>query len=232
MTAPANPSLQQLLQHPAIWKGFRDASIGNPRSGHAELDRHLPGRGWPRRGLIELITAATGIGELRLLIPTLARAGQGERPQTWVCPPHIPYAPALAAAGIDLGGLLIVQPAADRQGLWAMEQILRAGTESCVLGWSETRDTRALRRLQLAAEEGGTPLFLYRPRAALQQSSPAVLRLYLSPAASGLHIRLLKGRGVRPASFLLPDTVPVPADALAVPTSDPPATRRPARRVA
>jgi hypothetical protein len=57
-----------------------------------------------------------------------------------------------------------------------------------------------LRRLQLAAEQGACPGFLFRPRAAATQSSPAALRLLLSSQARGLGVELLKCRGRRPGA--------------------------------
>ncbi len=42
-------------------------------SGFAELDRELPGGGWPQGQLTELLLDAAGIGELSLLAPALAQ---------------------------------------------------------------------------------------------------------------------------------------------------------------
>ena len=69
----------------------------------------------------------------------------------WVSPPYQPYAPALAACGIDIDRVLVVRsgPAA-----WVMEQALRSGSCSAVLGWVNAIDMSSLRRLQLAAEQG------------------------------------------------------------------------------
>src|SRR6476659_678516 len=105
-----NPALAKLLSHPAIWRGGdcapEPASIA---SGFAELDAALPGGGWPRGALTEMLLEREGIGELRLTLPALSRL-QGEgRSIVWIAPPHRPYAPALAAAGLDLARLVIVR---------------------------------------------------------------------------------------------------------------------------
>ena len=67
-------SLDKLLENPRIWRGRnqtqRQAGLA---SGYAELDRHLPGGGWPPAALTEILTEQYGIGELRLLMPALAR---------------------------------------------------------------------------------------------------------------------------------------------------------------
>ena len=41
-------------------------------TGFAALDERLPGGGWPRSGLIEILVSRFGVGELTLLLPVLA----------------------------------------------------------------------------------------------------------------------------------------------------------------
>ena len=53
-------------------------------SGYAELDRHLPGGGWPRHTLTEILVEHYGIGELEILMPALAHLS-AEDPAT----PHL-----------------------------------------------------------------------------------------------------------------------------------------------
>jgi hypothetical protein len=54
---------------------------------------------------------------------------------------------------------------------------------------------RQIRRLQLAAERGDTLGVLFRPREAARDSSPAILRIAVEPAAPGARVTLLKSRG-------------------------------------
>src|ERR1700712_1725909 len=67
--------------HPALWLGHqlgRHSEAAVP-SGYARLDAQLPGGGWPRRGLSELLLPHPGVGEIRLLSPCLVatqRAGR------------------------------------------------------------------------------------------------------------------------------------------------------------
>src|SRR5688500_11910891 len=67
--------------HPALWLGHqlgRQTDQAMP-SGFAALDAQLPGGGWPRRVLTELLQPHPGIGELRLLSPCLASLQQAGR---------------------------------------------------------------------------------------------------------------------------------------------------------
>ena len=114
---------------------------------------------------------------------------------------HQPYAPALAAWGIDLARVLVVRAGAATE--WAMDQALRSEACSAVLGWANPRDPQALRRLQLAAEQSRSLAFLFRPLAAGLTPSPAVLRLALLGAQEDLQVRIVKSRGGRPATVIL-----------------------------
>ena len=196
-------SLETLLQRDDLWRGrsLAEAAPSGLSTGHEGLDALLPGGGWARGALTELLVAREGLGELSLLLPALARlTHQG----TWTAcigPPHLPYAPALAAAGLELSRLLVVRPADPEDRLWALEQTLRSEACGAVLGWGDARMTdRALRRLQLAAEAGDCTAFLFRPEAAAGHASPAPFRLRIT---AGPQVQLLKCRGA-PAGRTVP----------------------------
>src|SRR5262245_30517267 len=105
-------AVQSLLSHPDLWRADHiEPSTQTVSTGYPTLDALLADRGWPKAGLVELLSAQAGIGELRLLSPALAALStQEQRWQVWIDPPHIPYAPALAELGIDLGKELLVRP--------------------------------------------------------------------------------------------------------------------------
>lgn len=195
-------ALDQLLAQPGIWRAGerrpQTAATGDRHTptGCAELDAALPGGGLPAGALTEVLHERHGIGELRLFMPALARLSRQGRWIALIAPPYVPYAPALAAQGIDLSRVLLVHPSSRRDSLWSVEQALRAGTCAAVLAWPRHCDGRSLRRLQLAAEAGDSLGLLFRPAAAAAERSPAVLRLQLAPAADGrLGVTLLKCRG-------------------------------------
>jgi len=184
-------------------------------TGDALLDLHLPGGGWPVGALTELLQAPGVHNEWRLLAPALARSGSG--PLVLVAPPHLPFAPALAAQGVAAQRLLwfklppTLVPASAAKGaalgnshpsnssaaaLWATEQALRCAPVEAVLAWLPRARSEQLRRLHLAAAEHHKLLFVMRSDQARLDASPAVLRLQLSAAAdSTLCVELLKRRG-------------------------------------
>ncbi len=195
-------AVEQLLEQPTLWRASeqhqtsqRSAQKAIP-SGFAPLDNVLPGGGFPSGALTELLHTHHGIGELRLVMPALARLSRGGRWIAMIAPPFVPYAPALAASGLDLSRVLIIHPDSQTQALWSIEQALRTGTCAAVLAWPKQCDDRSLRRLQLAAEAGDSLGLLFRDDSARQQRSPAALRLALGQGRSqGLGVRILKCRG-------------------------------------
>jgi len=222
--------LDELLRHPSVWRaaGTRDEPKTLP-TGFRRLDERLPGGGWPLDTLIELLLPAPGVGELELLVPAMRVLGQaGPGPRRWIAwlaPPYLPYAPALASAGLDPGSMLVVRPRGLRRGLrggdsplrgqspsqsssqsvespdptlWAMEQALRSRACAAALGWIDAAETTALRRLKLAAEEGGSLGILFRPPHRAREPSPAALRLLLEPRNGALDVAILKCRGGTP----------------------------------
>jgi cell division inhibitor SulA/protein ImuA len=196
LTDPAVP-LSALLARPDIRRGDALAQVATASvpTGFAALDAELPGGGWPTGCLTELLPAHAGIGELRILGPALARLSHAGKRLAWIAPPHLPYAPALDAAGIALAQLLIVRTAAARDTLWATEQALASSACGAVLVWPGAVKYAELRRLQLAAEKAGALTVLFRAPRVAGEASPAVLRLALATAAGGLAVRILKRRG-------------------------------------
>src|SRR5450755_2506201 len=130
--APARLRAPETL-HPALWLGHqlgRSGSLG-VASGFAALDAELPGRGWPRRALSELLLPHPGIGEIRLLAPTLVAAQRAGRLVMIFDPPADLSAWALARLGFDVEQLLVVNTRArvipGSDSLWALEQALKSG---------------------------------------------------------------------------------------------------------
>jgi hypothetical protein len=195
------PLPENLLQRPDLWVGSRLAAIAVESTGHAALDRLLPGGGWPLGALSEVLVPRSGVGEMQLILPLLARLSKAGRRVAFVAPPHIPFAPALLAAGIDLQRCWVAEPGSAADGIWAIEQMLRCPAVGAVAGWLASADERVQRRLQLAAEDNGNGSgaigLLIRPPQARSQPSVAALRLAITPGQDGPIVEVLKARGGR-----------------------------------
>ena len=211
MSSSRAAALAGVLSNPAIWRGGDCApEPAALPTGHALLDHALPGGGWPQGGLTEVLLAQEGIGELRLTLPALARLTREGRAVVWIAPPHRPYAPALAAAGLDLARLIVVRCRDLRESLWAYEQALRAADCGAAFAWMNVHEPRALRRLQVAAREGRTWGVLWRRPGQRASATAAPLRLALAPQEGRLAVTVLKRRGAELAHPVLLDLARTP----------------------
>ena len=189
--------LTWLQGRPDIWRWGERAALVVPGvpTGFPELDAALPGAGWPADGLSEILSDSPAA--FALALPALARLSrEAARWLLLVAPPWIPYAPDLLHRGVDPRRLLVIR-AGETDSLWAAEQSLRSGAAGLVLLWAEPREPTLVRRLQLAAQAGRTPLLLFRGEIAARRPSPAALRLRVGPARDGtrLELEVLKCRG-------------------------------------
>jgi len=149
-------------------------------TGVAALDRLLPAQGLKRGTLVEYLAPSPGCGAGTLAL-SAAREACGQARALVVVELHEPgtsrpsaayfYPPAAAAWGVDLSRLLVLRPASEADALWALDQSLRCpGVGAVWVQWDKF-DTRDFRRLQLAAECGGTLGLLIRP--ARQRGQPS-----------------------------------------------------------
>ncbi|MBE66697.1 MAG: hypothetical protein CMQ30_08535 [Gammaproteobacteria bacterium] len=165
-----------LLNNRDLWRACDLDKVNSNSTGDKKLDNILPGGGWPKKGLVEVINQYHGIGELQLLIPLMLSVIKQGKWILWVCPPHIVYAPALQQAGIDTDQILVVNKAVPcKDALWSMERALRSNNCGLVLTWQTWLSVKVLRRLQLAAETGSTLGFIFKSRD--NKYSPSRMRI-------------------------------------------------------
>ena len=189
--------------HPSLWLGHQLGRTGSDAvaTGFARLDAELPGGGWPRRALAELLLPHAGVGEIRLLAPALVAAQRSDRLVMFFDPPAALAAAALAGLGLDVEELLIVETRArvvpGSDSLWALEQALKSGHVGAVVAWLPPRlRVDRLRRLQLAAHQHDGAAFVMREAAVAGRPTASPLRLGLQAGgADRLQVRVLKRRG-------------------------------------
>ncbi|HYD11234.1 MAG TPA: protein ImuA [Allosphingosinicella sp.] len=99
---------------------------------------------------------------LAALAARFSRTGGQKGQVLWAMVRHDLFAPGLAQAGLTPDRLLCAQCRDDAELLAVMEEGVRHGSLAAVIGEVKRADMAATRRLQLAAEEGGTPAFLLR----------------------------------------------------------------------
>ena len=221
--------------HPTLWLAHqlgRQADVAVP-SGFKALDAQLPGGGWPRRALTELLLPHPGVGEIRLLAACLVATQKAGRLVMLFDPPAALSAGALVQLGFDVAQLLVINtrtrviPGSD--SLWALEQALKSGHVGAVLAWLPPHlRTERLRRLQLAAHAHDGPAFVLCEMSAAQRPTAAPLRLALrASGADVLAVRVLKRRGPpleAPVQLVLPPVLSATARQRAGVSLEPPGT--------
>jgi protein ImuA len=126
----------------------------------------------------------------------------------------VPYAPGLRFFGLDPARIVFVRCASARDCLWAMEEGLRLGGIAAVIGArAKAMDLTASRRLQLAAEQAATPVFLLRNHADNDPSAGVTRwRVSSTPAArdefgftknARFRVALEYARGGKPGEWVM-----------------------------
>ncbi len=200
--------LSALLDARQVWRGRApEVPVGDQPTGWRALDAVLPAGGWPEAALSEILLPVDGVGELRLVLPTLARLTQGQRNVVIVSPPYAPCVAGWRQQGVNMRRVEFVD-AGEKDVLWATEQCLRSGSCAAVLAWPHHADDRALRRLQVAAVTGQALAFVFRDRSHLSNASPAALRVELeAPPRSQIWVRKCRGGPVPAQAIPLPRSV-------------------------
>jgi len=150
-------------------------------TGLPDLDRLLPQGGLMPGTLWEWLSAGEGAGSTTLTLLLAARVQAQGGALVVIDERREFYPPAAVQRGINLERTVVVQPLSARDALWAWEQALRSPAACTVWGWLERLDDRSFRRLQLAAEAGGSLGLLLRPETCRRQASWAEGRLLVTP---------------------------------------------------
>jgi protein ImuA len=230
--------IEALREQIARLEGQRRPPDSPPVSSGCEaLDRLLPGRGFRRGTLVEWLEVGEAGAVQTLALIAARQACQDDGVLVVLDPSREFYPPAAARLGIALERLIVVQAASMADNLWALDQALRCPAVAAALAWPATLDGRTFRRLQLAAEQGGSLGLLIRPEAVRREPSWAVARLLVEPlpsppSAAGrrLRIQVLRSRGssgARGVEVEIDDETSTVH--LAPPRADPTACRRSAR---
>ena len=221
MASFAAPTPSARLDVPGVWRSdtLDTAPAVVVPTGHAALDAHLPGHGWPAGSLTELCQHQPGLHEWRLLWPALAAVAARGACMLIGCP-HMPHLAALAALGLMPEHLVRVHGKTPAERLWATEQALRCHALAAVLVWLPQARADQMRRLHLAAQArqlggelrlAGPLVWACRPWDAQHEASPAPVRLTVAgQGRAGLDIRVFKRRGpTMEQPVLVPASLPV-----------------------
>jgi protein ImuA len=168
------------------------------------VDARLAGGGLADAGVHEVAGASAGYSDdaaATLFLAGMAGRRAGARGTVlWVVSRRDLFAPGLAQVGLAPERLLVAEAGRDADVLAVMEEGLRHGALAAVAGEIGVAGLTETRRLQLAAEEGGTMALLlrrWRKGDPLDQPSTALTRWRIGSARSAP----LPVQGVGPARW-------------------------------
>ncbi|WP_253717011.1 ImuA family protein [Sphingomonas sp. AP4-R1] len=186
------------------------------------IDCRLAGGGLARAALHEVAGASPAYGDdaaASLFVAGIAARSSQAASVLWVMARTDLFAPGLSQAGLKPDRLMQVEARTDQETLAVVEEGLRHGALSAVIGEVGAIGLTATRRLQLAAEEGGTMALLLRRwrrtgRDPIVEPSAAVTRWRIGCAPStplpvaGVgrpqwHVGLVRQRGGDPNFWIM-----------------------------
>ena len=219
MTTPPNPlspgkglPLESLLRRGDIWRGDSRRFIAQKAlaTGYDPLNKALLNEGWPLGALIEVYQPVNcGYAEWSLLAPALQQLSRGYI--VLLNPPAMPFAQGLMQLGIDMDRLLVVQSSSKPGFIQSFIELARAPSCSALLAW-QTKHALSYADLRkcLLAIASARLVLLFRHNKALQQNSPAALRLLATRQAQHLQLEIRKQKGLLNSKQTLIE-LPLPA---------------------
>lgn len=200
-TAPSAAAVEASLPAAvaqALWRGdaLGRTVVDTVTSGWAALDAELPGGGWPRRSVVEILAAQPAVLEWRLLAPGLRTVVEAGGQVVVIGPPRPPHLPGLQHLGLDERQFLWLQAETPAERLWTTEQIIKSAAAGAVVAWLPKARHEQLRRLQVCAQACEGLIFLCRPEAARHEASAAALRVHAAAWPDWqLGVHVLKRQG-------------------------------------
>ena len=141
-------------------------------SGCPAMDRQLPGGGYARGSMLELLRSHSGSGISSIALMIARQAIVDGKYLVLVDPQRQFYPPALKSLGIPMERVIALQPSNHADSIWGLAQVLRCTAVGAVIAEVGTLEDRVARKLQLAAEQGGgLGVFIRDARAARAQPS-------------------------------------------------------------
>ena len=153
-------------------------------TGIKELDQLLPGSGLRCGTLVEWYETDKGSGALTMALQIARSVCGTEGTLVMIDPDQELYPLAMSLLGIDLARTIFIHPETPLQTLWALEQSLRCPGVTVTICLLSDLNSQTFRRLQLAAEKGGTLAMILRSDRFEKSPSWSETRLCITPVPS------------------------------------------------
>lgn len=199
--APCPQALEAVLRRNDVWRGHSQVFVSQSSvdTGFVDLNAALVHQGWPQSCLIEVgqrHVAATWFLFAEAAIQLTKRSNSSGM-LALLNPPAEPNAVSLLQHSLPLERVMVVRAAKKQDFLSCFVELARSPVCSMLMAWQpkEKLSYAELRKCQLAAHKQVGLYVLFRHRSALQQSSPAALRIDLQLQAAHMSLLLKKQKG-------------------------------------
>ncbi len=215
---PDNKSdiIAQLQKEILPLQGFRQSTAGTAVNvGWGRIDNAFPNGTFPSGAVHEFLCSGSenGAASGGFIAGLIAALMQNRGACVWISCSRTMFPPALKNFGIDPDRVIFVDLQNERDVLWAMEEALKCGALSAVVGELQEISFSTSRRLQLAVEQSRVTGFIFRQNPRNLNTTACVSRWRITSLPSetedglpGLgfprwNVELLKVRNGRPGSW-------------------------------
>ena len=145
-------------------QGFRQPSAGGEDAGLHLIRHAFPNSTFPLGSIHEFFCSASeevtaSSGFIAAVVASIMKKGG---PAVWISSSQTIFPPTLLSFGIDPARIIFLHLKKEKEKLWAMEEILKCDSISCVAGEINEISFTESRRLQLAVEQSRVTGFILR----------------------------------------------------------------------
>ena len=192
---------------------LKKVSCSSLNTGLWEVEKAFPDQTFPLGAVHEFISdakedAAATNGFMTGLISKLMKKGTA----VWVSSKRTVFPPALKVFGIEPERIIFIDLWRQKDVLWTIEEALKCGAVSAVIGELSELSFTESRRLQLAVEQSRVTGFIHRYNPRSENITACVSRWNIKPLASDINgipgtgfprwnVQLLKVRNGKPGTW-------------------------------
>jgi protein ImuA len=178
--------ISQLQKDILLLQGYKPASNAAVDVGLGPIKEAFPNHTFPLGAVHEFLSAGLegAAATSGFIAGLLAGLMGGGGTSLWVSSSRTLFPPALRSFGIQPDRFIFIDLQKERHGLWAIEEALKCGALTAVVGEMQEISFTASRRLQLAVEQSQVTGFILRNNVRKPNTTACVSRWRITPLPS------------------------------------------------
>ena len=178
--------ISRLQQEILVLEGFKVGSAGGSDLGLGPINNAFPGNTFPIGAVHEFLSSCqeTGAATCGFIAALLGQLMKSEGVAVWISRKRDIFPPALRALGIQPDKIIFLDLLKEKHVMWAVEEALKCGALSAVVGELTEISFAASRRLQLAVEQSKVTGFIVRNSPRQLSATACVSRWKVTPLLS------------------------------------------------